>query len=162
VSSITNEQEKGADEMSAKRQRFFLVAESIMPEAMVKTVQVKEMLARGEVSTVHEAVNAVGLSRSAFYKYRDLVFLYEEEGQGRLVTLSMILEHRQGILSTVLNEVAQLGGNIITINQGIPMSQAAHVTATVDVKNLNGTLDGLTDKLTNIPGVRKAEIVGYS
>src|ERR1700730_1812966 len=116
---------KGVVPMNMKRRKFFLVAEDIMPEAMVKTVQVKDMLARGEANTVHEAVNDVGLSRSAFYKYRDLVFLYEEEGQGRLITLSLILEHRQGILSSVLNSVAQLGGNIITINQGIPMSQAA-------------------------------------
>ncbi|WP_109690930.1 ACT domain-containing protein [Tumebacillus permanentifrigoris] len=145
-----------------KRRKFFLVAEEIMPEAMVKTVQVKDMLARGEANTVHEAVNEVGLSRSAFYKYRDLVFLYEEEGQGRLITLSLILEHRQGILSSVLNSIAQTGGNIITINQGIPMSQAAHLTMTVDVKNLVGSLDELTDSLQKMHGVRKAEIVGYS
>lgn len=148
--------------MSLKRRRFYLVAEEIMPEAMVKTVQVKDMLARGDLNTVHEAVGEVGLSRSAFYKYRDLVFLYEEEGQGRLVTLSMILEHRQGTLSAVLNSVAQMGGNIITINQGIPMSQAAHLTATVEVQNLNGTLDDLVDTLQAIQGVRKTEIVGYS
>ncbi|PWK06293.1 ACT domain-containing protein [Tumebacillus permanentifrigoris] len=148
--------------MNMKRRKFFLVAEEIMPEAMVKTVQVKDMLARGEANTVHEAVNEVGLSRSAFYKYRDLVFLYEEEGQGRLITLSLILEHRQGILSSVLNSIAQTGGNIITINQGIPMSQAAHLTMTVDVKNLVGSLDELTDSLQKMHGVRKAEIVGYS
>jgi chorismate mutase len=148
--------------MSVKRRRFYLVAEDIMPEAMVKTVQVKDMLARGESSTVHEAVNEIGLSRSAFYKYRDLVFLYEEESGGRLLTLSMILEHRQGILSTVLNTIAQLGGNIITINQGIPMSHAAHLTATVDVKNLNVTLDEMVQNLHGVHGVRKAEIVGYS
>ncbi|MBL0387025.1 ACT domain-containing protein [Tumebacillus sp. ITR2] len=148
--------------MNTKRRKFFLVAEDIMPEAMVKTVQVKDMLARGEANTVHEAVNEVGLSRSAFYKYRDLVFLYEEEGQGRLITLSLILEHRQGILSSVLNAIAQTGGNIITINQGIPMSQAAHLTMTVDVKNLSGSLDDLTDNLQKMHGVRKAEIVGYS
>lgn len=133
-----------------------------MPEAMVKTVLVKDMLARGESNTVHEAVNAVGLSRSAFYKYRDLVFLYEEEGNGRPVTLSMILEHRQGSLSSVLNNIAQFGGNIITINQGIPMSQAAHVTATIDVQHLSGSLDELVERLEGMTGVRKVEIVGYS
>lgn len=148
--------------MSSKRRRFYLVAEDIMPEAMVKTVLVKDMLARGESNTVHEAVNAIGLSRSAFYKYRDLVFVYEEEGNGRPVTLSMILEHRQGSLSSVLNNIAQFGGNIITINQGIPMSQAAHVTATIDVQHLSGSLDELVERLEGMTGVRKVEIVGYS
>jgi len=148
--------------MSSKLRRFYLVAEEIMPEAMVKTVLVKDRLARGEVNTVHEAVQEEGLSRSAFYKYRDLVFLYEEEGHGRLVTISMILEHRQGILGTVLNTVAQMGGNIITINQGVPMSHAAHVTATVEVKNLKGSMDDLVRNLVELVGVRKAEVVGYS
>jgi chorismate mutase len=148
--------------LSSKRRRFFLVAEDIMPEAMIKTVQVKDMLARGEAHTVHDAVGKVGLSRSAFYKYRDLVFLYEEEGQGRLITLSLILEHRQGVLSSVLNSIAQHGGNIITINQGIPMSQAAHLTMTVEVQHLTSSVDELLESLEALVGVRKAEVVGYS
>ncbi|GIM44580.1 hypothetical protein DNHGIG_01290 [Collibacillus ludicampi] len=148
--------------MTKRRRRFYLVAEEIMPEAMVKTVQVKDMLARGEVQTIYDAVNLVGLSRSAFYKYRDLVYLYEETGRERLLTLSLILEHRQGILSTVLNEMAKMGCNIITINQGIPMSHAAHVTATVDVFHMEGSVDEMLDRLQSIVGVRKAEVVGYS
>ncbi|TCS72556.1 chorismate mutase [Effusibacillus lacus] len=133
-----------------------------MPEAMIKTVEVKDMLARGEFETVNDAVSVVGLSRSAFYKYRDLVFLFDDEKRERLITLSLILEHRSGILSTVLNTIAQTGGNIITITQGIPMSQAAHVTATVDVRHLNVAVDELTGKLQDLQGVRKVEIVGYS
>ncbi|TCP59639.1 chorismate mutase [Tumebacillus sp. BK434] len=148
--------------MSSKRRRFYLVAEDIMPEAMIKTVHVKDMLARGEANTVHDAVNLAGLSRSAFYKYRDLVFLYEEEGQGRLITLSLILEHRQGVLSAVLNAIAKHGGNIITINQGIPMSQAAHLTMTVEVQHLTSSVDELLESLEALQGVRKAEVVGYS
>lgn len=144
------------------RRRFYLVAEEIMPEAMIKTVEVKDMLASGEYETVHDAVNVVGLSRSAFYKYRDLVFLFDDEKRERLITLSLILEHRSGILSTVLNTIAQNGGNIITITQGIPLSQAAHVTATVDIRHLNVLPDELTNHLQALQGVRKVEIVGYS
>ncbi|MFC4769122.1 ACT domain-containing protein [Effusibacillus consociatus] len=144
------------------RRRFYLVAEEIMPEAMIKTVEVKDMLARGEFDTVHDAVNVVGLSRSAFYKYRDLVFLYDDEKRERLITLSLILEHRSGILSNVLNTIAQTGGNIITITQGMPLSQAAHVTATVDIRHLDVSVDELTVTLQNMQGVRKAEVVGYS
>jgi chorismate mutase len=139
-----------------------LVAEEIMPEAMLKTVEVKDMLARGEFDKVHDAVNSVGLSRSAFYKYRDLVFLFDDEKRERLITLSLILEHRSGILSTVLNTLAQKGGNIITITQGIPLSQAAHVTATLDIRHLDVSVDELTDLLNDLQGVRKVEVVGYS
>lgn len=144
------------------RRRFYLVAEEIMPEAMIKTVQVKEMLSRGEYDTVHDAVNAVGMSRSAFYKYRDLVFLFDEDKRERLITLSLILEHRSGILSNVLNTIAQTGGNIITITQGIPLSQAAHVTVTLDIRHLNVSIDELTAKLQELQGARKVEVIGYS
>lgn len=145
-----------------KRRRFYLVAEEIMPDAMIKTVQAKDMLTRGDFETVNDAVQALDLSRSAFYKYRDLVFTYNDEAKDRFITLSLILEHRSGILSTVLNTIAQSGGNIITINQGIPLSQAAHVTATVDVRQLVSSVEEWIETLESIPGVRKAEIVGYS
>jgi chorismate mutase len=138
------------------------VAEEIMPEAMIKTVQVKEMLVRGEFHTVHDAVNHVGLSRSGFYKYRDLVFLHDDERQERLMTITLWLEHRSGILSLVLNTIAQTGGNIITITQGIPLSQAAHVTATIDTRHLNISTDEMITLLEDLHGVRKVEIVGYS
>lgn len=145
-----------------KRRRFYLVAEEIMPDAMIKTVQAKDMLTRGDFETVNDAVQALDLSRSAFYKYRDLVFTYNDEAKDRFITLSLILEHCSGILSTVLNTIAQSGGNIITINQGIPLSQAAHVTATVDVRQLVSSVEEWIETLESIPGVRKAEIVGYS
>jgi chorismate mutase len=145
-----------------QRRRFYIVAEEVMPEAMLKTVQAKTMLARGDVETVHDAVEKVGLSRSAFYKYRDAVFLQEDDARGKLVTISLILEHRSGILSNVLNLMAQAGGNIITINQGIPMREAAHVTSTVEIGNLNLPLEELIRQLAALQGVRRAEVVGYS
>ncbi|MDI3256584.1 MAG: ACT domain-containing protein [Kyrpidia sp.] len=144
------------------RRRYYLVAEDILPEAMLKTVQVKTLLASGEAETVHDAVAKVGLSRSAFYKYRDLVFLYDEEGRERVITLSLILEHRTGVLSVVLNAIAQAGGNVITINQGMPVHQAALVTVMVDVSDMTNPVDALVKTLLGIAGVRKAEVVGYS
>lgn len=138
------------------------MAEDILPEAMLKTVQVKTLLASGEAETVHDAVAKVGLSRSAFYKYRDLVFLYDEEGRERVITLSLILEHRTGVLSVVLNAIAQAGGNVITINQGMPVHQAALVTVMVDVSDMTNPVDALVKTLLGIAGVRKAEVVGYS
>jgi chorismate mutase len=145
-----------------KKRQFYLVAEEIMPEAMLKTVKVKEMMARGEVQTVNEAVKRVDLSRSAYYKYRDLVFIQHDGSADRLVTLFMVLEHRSGILSSVLNAVATSGGNIITINQGVPMGEVAHVTATIGITQLNFSVEDLIERLESLPGVRKAEIIGFS
>jgi chorismate mutase len=145
-----------------KSRQFYLVAEEILPEAMLKTVKVKEMMARGEVQTINDAVQMVDLSRSAFYKYRDLVFIQHTEEADRLISVFMVLEHRSGILSTVLNTIATSGGNIVTINQGVPMGEIAHITATIGIVQMNFTVEDLIERLLSLPGVRKAEVIGYN
>jgi len=47
-------------------QKFFLVREDVLPEAMKKTLDAKEMIERGKAESVWEAVQRVDLSRSAF------------------------------------------------------------------------------------------------
>lgn len=145
-----------------KTKKFYLVSEDILPEAMLKTVQVKDMMARGECATVNDGVVQVQLSRSAFYKYRDLVFAYESSENRHLLTVLLILEHRQGVLSAVLNSIAGMSGNIVTINQGIPMSEAALATLTMDMGTSSLSPDEMIECLENLIGVRKAEIVGYT
>ena len=46
--------------------KFYLVREDILPEAIKKTIRVKEILKRGEVRTIHDAVRMMDLSRSAY------------------------------------------------------------------------------------------------
>src|SRR5690606_9127618 len=83
-------------------ERYYLVREDILPEALVKTVRAKELLARGEAATVQEAVERAGLSRSAFYKYKDGIHPLDRLDRERIVTISMDLEHKTGVLSRVL------------------------------------------------------------
>ncbi|HBW37274.1 MAG TPA: ACT domain-containing protein, partial [Desulfosporosinus sp.] len=60
--------------MAGKTHDFLMVSKSILPEAILKTAQVKELLVKGDVETINDAVERVGLSRSAYYKYKDGVF----------------------------------------------------------------------------------------
>ncbi|TYP73841.1 ACT domain-containing protein [Paenibacillus methanolicus] len=141
-------------------ERFFVVREDILPEGIVKTIHVKEMLQRGEAATVHEAVERAGLSRSAFYKYKDGVFPLNQLDRERIVTISVDLEHRAGILSKVLGLVAGSEGNILTIHQSIPLQGFANVVVTVDTSPMSSTPIELVDALRKLPGVRKASIIG--
>ena len=77
---------------------FYLVREEILPEAIKKTIKVKEILKRGEVKTINEAVEKMGLSRSAYYKYKDYVFPFYEASKDKIITLSLLLEHKSGVL----------------------------------------------------------------
>ncbi|MFD0962342.1 ACT domain-containing protein [Paenibacillus chungangensis] len=141
-------------------ERYYVVREELLPEAMMKTIQVKEMLDRGEVATVHEAVERAGLSRSAFYKYKDGVFALNELGRERIVTIAMDLEHRSGVLSNVLALLAGLEGNVLTMNQSIPLQGYANVVASVDISQVTRELSELISLLGGQPGVRKAIVIG--
>ncbi|PWV91971.1 ACT domain-containing protein [Paenibacillus cellulosilyticus] len=141
-------------------ERYYVVREDILPEAIMKTIQVKDMLKRGEAATVHEAVERVGLSRSAFYKYKDGVYPLSELDRERIVTISMELEHRSGILSKVLSLVAGLEGNVLTINQSIPLQGLANVVISVDTSYMTEELTELLERIRQLDGVRKASVIG--
>jgi chorismate mutase len=141
-------------------ERFYVVREDLLPEGILKTEQVKELLRRGEAATVHEAAERVGLSRSAFYKYKDGVYLLEQASRESIVTLSVDLEHRSGVLSKVLGMFAVSEGNVLTIYQSIPLQGMANVVVSLDTSKLSGTLQELTEQLRAIDGVKRAAVVG--
>lgn len=145
-----------------RSKQFYMVSKEILPEAILKTAQAKEILTRREAITINEAVEKIGLSRSAFYKYRDGVFPFYEASKEKIVTFSLLLEHRTGVLSDVLNAVAQMKGNILTINQGIPLQGTAVVTLSVDTYEVIGDMEELLEIFLNVVGVKKVEIVGQS
>ncbi|MDA8234187.1 MAG: ACT domain-containing protein [Clostridia bacterium] len=145
-----------------KKGKFYIVQADILPEAIRKTAKAKELLARGEVSTVNEAVDRVELSRSAFYKYKDGVFPIHEASQGKIITLSMLLEHRSGVLSIVLNTIAKAHGNILTINQGLPLQGMANATISLETAAMVASVDDLIDYMRQVDGVKKVELVGHN
>jgi chorismate mutase len=140
--------------------RYYLVRQDILPEALVKTMQVKEMLAQGQAKTIHEAVDKIGLSRSAFYKYKDGIFPLSKLERERIVTISMDLEHRSGILSRVLALIASLEGNVLTIHQTIPLQGMANVVISVDTSLMGEQFITFLDTLRNHDGVKRVAIVG--
>ena len=141
---------------------FYLVKEDILPEAIKKTIKAKEVLKRGEVRTINEAVAKTGLSRSAYYKYKDYVFPFYEATKDRIITISLLLEHKPGVLSRVLNLIATDSGSIMTINQGIPLQGVANATISIETKNLTVDLEALLDKLRMIDGVKRLELLGQA
>jgi chorismate mutase len=142
-------------------ERYYLVKESILPEAVWKTARAKQLLAQGDARTVNEAVERVGLSRSAFYKYRDGVFPWERMETGRIVTISMDLVHRSGVLSKVLALVAGYDGNVLTIHQTIPLQGMANVVITVDTSTMEERLPECLEELKTLDGVKRAAVIGH-
>ncbi|ADY55996.1 UPF0735 ACT domain-containing protein [Syntrophobotulus glycolicus DSM 8271] len=148
--------------MSNKKKDFLLVNKDILPEAILKTAQAKELLAKFDVLTVNEACERVEMSRSAFYKYKDGVFPFYEAGKGRIITLALILVDKAGILSNVLNDIASVGGNVLTINQGIPLQGIANVSIAIETEAMEESVESLLSHLSELDGVRKIELISKS
>lgn len=146
--------------MAKREEKFFLIRSDILPESIAKTIEVKKLLESGEVETVNEAVELVGISRSAFYKYKDGIFPFNAMMSEKIMTITFTLEHRSGVLSKVLQYVAEQGGNVLTINQTIPLQGIANVSMSVDMAHLRISSTEFLDGLQEIKGVRKAMIVG--
>jgi chorismate mutase len=142
------------------KEQYYLVREDILPEAVLKTVQAKELLAQGAVKTIHDAVDQVGLSRSAFYKYKDGIFTLSKLDRERIITISMDLEHRSGILSKVLALFAGLEGNVLTIHQSIPLQGMANAVISVDTSLMGEKINVLLSTLRKQEGVIRAAIIG--
>ena len=145
-----------------KKDKFYLVQEDILPEAIKKTIKVKEILKLGEVKTINEAVEKMDLSRSAYYKYKDYVFPFYEASQNKIVTLTFLLEHKKGVLSSVLNTISADSGSVLTINQGIPLQGVANATLSLETVELVIDLEALLDKVRVIEGVKRLEVLGQA
>jgi chorismate mutase len=142
--------------------KFYLVSEDILPEAILKTALVKEDLAGGRVENVGQAVERAGISRSTFYKYRDGVFIFSDDSSTKIINVSMLLKHEMGVLSRVLYLIAGLGGNVLTINQNLPLRGTANTTMSLDVEHLRVSVDGLLSELMATPGASRVELTGKS
>lgn len=139
-------------------QRYYLVREDVLTEAMQKTLEVKRMLQNDRIS-IMDAVNKTGLSRSAFYKYRDAVFPFHSIVKERILTVFLQLEDRSGTLATLLQAVADNGCNILTIHQTIPIQGRANVTLSLDVTAMDVELDVLLQQLKKLDFVESADVV---
>lgn len=148
--------------MVGQKSTFYLVREEILPEAIKKTIKVKELLKRGDARTINEAVEQMELSRSAYYKYKDYVFPFYEASKEKIVTLALLLEHKPGVLSRVLNIIASDRGSVLTINQGIPLQGVANATVSIETVDLAIDLEALLDKLRMVDGVKRLELLGQA
>jgi chorismate mutase len=139
---------------------YALVRVDMLPEAIQKTLEAKKLLETGKVSKVQEAVEKVGISRSSFYKYKDGVFPFHAMVKEKIVTISLILEHRAGILSSVLSFLASASASVLTIHQTIPLQGEANVSMSVDTTKVRMEINELLQGLVDLPGVRRAIVVG--
>lgn len=142
-----------------KTPKYYLVEATALPEVFLKVAEAKRLLATGQAATVNEATKLTGISRSAFYKYRDAVQPFQKMNASHVITLQFLLHDEPGMLSGLLTTIARQNANIMTINSITPNNGCAIVTITAETSQMTVTLDELLHQFSITPGVIKAEVL---
>ncbi len=142
-----------------KLPKYYIVEASALPEVFLKVAEAKRLLQTGEATTVNDATRLTGISRSAFYKYRDAVLPFQNMMTGRIITFQFMLHDQKGLLSSLLSIFAEHKANIQTINSIIPTNGCALLTITAETIDLTITLEELLASVRQLAGVIKAEVL---
>ena len=132
--------------------KYFVVKQKAVPEVLSKVVEAKRLLESERVSTVQEATDRVGISRSSFYKYKDDVFPFHD-------TFMIQMDDEPGLLSDVLHIVADYQANILTIHQSIPINGIASLTLSVEILPNTGDLSSMVEAIEKLEGIQYLKIL---
>lgn len=139
--------------------KYYIVEASALPEVFLKVAEAKRLLSIGQANTVNDAAKMTGISRSAFYKYRDAILPFQNRNTAQIITFQLLLQDAPGALSGILNMLAAFGANIQTINSILPTNSCALVTISADTSDLTISLDELLHNLAEAPNVIKSEVL---
>ena len=140
-------------------QKYYIIRKEVLPDVFEKVVYAKQLLFSNQCKTVNEATKLAGISRSAFYKYKDDVSVYVEKGDQHILTLNLILSDKKGNLSGLLTLLSNFGASILTINQNIPSDDIAPVSVSMTTQDLICTVDELINAIKATDGVLRVDIV---
>lgn len=139
--------------------KYYVVSGDILPDVLEQAMQARILLQSGKAKRISEAVKMVGISRGTYYKYKDAVFSFNAEQSNRKAIISMILRNEKGTLSKVLSLVSVKQVNVLAINQTIPINGIANVALTLDISDLEISIQSLVSLIEAMPMVEKADLV---
>lgn len=138
--------------------KYFVVRRKAIPEVLLKVVEAKELLETEKALNIQEAVDAVGISRSSFYKYKDDIFQFHDNSQGTTITLTFQMDDEPGLLSDVLKIIAAFRGNILTIHQSIPINGVASLSISIQILEKTD-VSKMVEEMENQKGMHHVKIL---
>ena len=143
----------------ADKSNYYVVREKAVPEVLLKVVEAKRLLDSGKLESVQDATEAVGISRSSFYKYKDDIFPFHETTKGKTITMVIQMDDEPGLLSGVLKTIADFHANILTIHQSIPVNGIASLSLSIDVFPATGDVEVMKNSIESVQGIHYAKIL---
>ena len=141
------------------KKKFYVVNKKALPDVLLRVVEAKRLLDSGRASTVQDAVEQVGISRSSFYKYQDDIFLYHDNSKGKTITIVIQMDDEPGLLAEVLRVIAAFHANILTIHQSIPANGIATLTLSADILPTTGNVDEMIEEIESLSGIHYGKIL---
>lgn len=141
------------------KDQYYLVKAEVLPDVFLKVMQVNELLSSGKAKSINDAVKQTGLSRTAFYKYRDAVLPFYESSKGQVLSLVFLTEDFPGVLSGIIDCLAQAKVNVLTINQNYPINGLADISVVADTSACEIEIAQLMQQLGRIRGVREQNVL---
>ena len=136
---------------------FLLVDKTVLPPYYEQVVEAVKLVEQ-EGKNISDVCKILGISRSTYYKYKDKVFELSST-YGRKAIISLRAENEKGVLSSILNTIAGLQGNILTINQDMPIHNLAYITVTLDTKDLTVSIYDLISNLKKLPKIKEVSLL---
>ena len=103
------------------------------------------------MTNISAAARRAGISRSAFYKYKDCVF-DAETGRETITVIATLLD-KTGALQSLLSGISAAGASIVTITQSRPENGAAQVEVTVRTGMMQMSVENMLMHLSRQPNV---------
>lgn len=138
---------------------YYVLKEKAVPEVLLKVIEAKRLIESGKAPSVQEATEAVGISRSSFYKYKDDIFPFHENERGKPITMVIQLDDEPGLLSSVLQAIASFKINILTIHQSIPINGIASLTLSIDIFNTVSNVNEIVSAIEAVDGIHYVKII---
>lgn len=143
----------------ADKVSYFVLSEKAVPEVLLKVVEAKRLIDSGKAASVQDATDAVGISRSSFYKYKEDIFPYHENERGRMLTMAIQLDDEPGLLSVVLKTIAGYHANVLTIHQSIPVKGIASLSLSLDVFPEKENVADMVSAIETVHGIHYVKIL---
>ena len=140
-------------------EKYYMVKKRALPEVLLKVVEAKRLLETKSSLSVQEATEAVDISRSSFYKYKDDIFPFHDNARGKTITFMIQMEDTPGLLSVVLNQVARHLAHILSIHQSIPVNGVASLTLSVEICPDTGDVTRMLDDIESLDGIHSLKIL---
>lgn len=136
---------------------YLIVHKSILPDYYSRVISTRNMI-ESQGMSVTDACKKNRISRSTFYKYKDFVFV-PSGNFGKKCIFEANLKDSPGVLAHVMEYLAEINGNIVTINQTPPLNGWATSVITLDMIHCKVTTTELVKSIKAISGVIDCSII---